>query len=374
MSKMILILIMGAFISYGIINITSNDNLTQSTENAADNYSLTKARNIANSTAEMIFSNLGDNINWRVNSPVTEEYLNGEVTYKVEDAFFNGDSLIKISILGNYFNNLKSVTIYTARDYKSPGSIPPGVKGAITTDNDVQTHGTLTVDGRNHSMAGNLIPQQGTFGIWTTNQYEHKGNSTIGGTYYNAGTGTDIEPTKTGYTPVVGVTQTYQDGFPDTPEKVLGGTSKGYSEDKLKEIAKLGLNGSQYVTNPASLTYPLKGITYVELPPAGVWLASSIEGSGIMIIHNKTKNAVIKNLNSGVFRGLIIADDIIHIQSVIIGAIVSLTNNPSEGNTIGNGTGIVKFSKEAITSGTGFATTHNFGFRAKRVDVKYWFE
>ena len=113
MSKMILILIMGAFISYGIINITSNDNVTQSTENAADNYSLTKARNIANSTAEMIFSNLGDNINWRVNSPVTEEYLNGEVTYTVEDAFFNGDSLIKISILGNYFNNLKSVTIYT---------------------------------------------------------------------------------------------------------------------------------------------------------------------------------------------------------------------------------------------------------------------
>src|SRR3970040_2405755 len=98
MSKMRLILVVGAFITYGIVNITSNDNVTNATENAADNYSLTKARNIANSTAEMIISNLGDNINWRVNHPETVKTLGGSATYKVEDNFFNGDSLIKISI------------------------------------------------------------------------------------------------------------------------------------------------------------------------------------------------------------------------------------------------------------------------------------
>jgi hypothetical protein len=75
-----------------------------------------------------------------------------------------------------------------------------------------------------------------------------------------------------------------------------------------------------------------------------------------------------------VFRGLIIADDIIHIHADIIGAVVSLTTNPSAGNVIGNGNGTVKFSSEAIMKSTEFATTHNYGFGAKRINVRYWFE
>jgi hypothetical protein len=81
-----------------------------------------------------------------------------------------------------------------------------------------------------------------------------------------------------------------------------------------------------------------------------------------------------KNLNTGTFRGLIIADDIVHIHGTIIGALVSLTESPSEGNSIGNGTGFVLFSKEAILAASGFATNHNFGFRSKRIAIKYWFE
>jgi len=374
MSRMILILIVGTIISYGILNTASNDNVVNATGNAVDNFSLTQARNIANSTAEIIFSKLGDDINWRVNLPETKKAMGGEAIYSVEDAFLNGDSLIKISIMGMYNTRIKSVTIFTAKNLTSPGFMPPGVKAAITTHNNVEANGNLTVDGRNHTMSGSLISQKGTLGIWTTNSFNQEGNTKIGGTYYSEGVGYDIEPIKTGYGQIVYETQTYPDGFPDTPEKVLGGSISGYPVDKLKEIAKSGFSGSQYVTNPVFLKYPLKGITYVELPAGGVWQPTSINGSGILIIHNKTLDAVIKNLNVGVFRGLIIADDIIHIHADIIGAVVSLTTNPSAGNVIGNGNGTVKFSSEAIMKSTEFATTHNYGFGAKRINVRYWFE
>jgi hypothetical protein len=372
MARLLLILILGTFITFGIANISLNENVTRGTENASDNYSLTKARNIANSTAEMIFSYLGDNINWRVNSPTSRSVLGGTATYTVQDAFFSGDSLIKISITGNYQNSSKPITVYTLKSLKSPEFIPPGIKAAITANNKVLASGTITIDGRDHAMAtGNLIPQKGTYGIWTTDKFVQQGAAKIGGTYYLAGVGIDIAPTTSGYMPVVAEYQTYPGGFPTTPEQVMG---DGYPPGTLKVIAKQGLLGSQYVTNPASLSYPLKGITYLELPPAGTWTDMSIDGSGILIVHNNSRDAVMKNLNSGTFRGLIIADDIVHIHGTIIGALVSLTPNPSEGNSIGNGSGFVKYSKEAILYASGFATNHNFGFGSKRVAIKYWFE
>jgi len=105
------------------------------------------------------------------------------------------------------------------------------------------------------------------------------------------------------------------------------------------------------VTDPATLTFPLAGITYVELPAGATWQDVDFdESSGILVVHNAGRNALIKNLNDGTFRGLIIADDIVHIHAKIIGAIVSLTELPSEGNVIGNGSGDVLFSREALAN------------------------
>ncbi len=66
-------------------------------------------------------------------------------------------------------------------------------------------------------------------------------------------------------------------------------------------------------------------------------------------------HAVLKNINPGgtscgCFRGLIIADDIVHIHSTITGAVGSLTTAPSSGNVIGNGSGKVLFSRAALAS------------------------
>ncbi len=64
-------------------------------------------------------------------------------------------------------------------------------------------------------------------------------------------------------------------------------------------------------------------------------------------------HALIKNMtpggtSCGCFRGLVIADDIVHIHSTITGAVVSLTTGPSSGNVIGNDNGKVLFSRAAL--------------------------
>ncbi len=57
----------------------------------------------------------------------------------------------------------------------------------------------------------------------------------------------------------------------------MGGTSAGFPSGFLKSYAQSGSGGSQYVTNPSSLTYPLTGVTYVEI--SGTWNSANITGS-----------------------------------------------------------------------------------------------
>ena len=111
-----------------------------------------------------------------------------------------------------------------------------------------------------------------------------------------------------------------------------------------------GVNGSQYTTDPSTLTYPLRGITYVELPDMGSWspIDFGLYSSGILIVHNSQGNALMNNLNSGVFRGLIISDDMLHIHNLILGGVFLLTDHPRDGNCIGNGSGTLLMSKELI--------------------------
>ena len=88
----------------------------------------------------------------------------------------------------------------------------------------------------------------------------------------------------------------------------------------------------------------------------------------MLVVHNSWTNAAIKNMNSGTFKGLIIADDIDKIHMNIIGAVVSLTTSPS-GNCIGNGTGSVLYSIAALEQ----ATLVSMG-GSGAVTVSYWWE
>ncbi|KAF0150899.1 MAG: hypothetical protein FD143_2408 [Ignavibacteria bacterium] len=370
MGKFALILIAGGIVTFGISNFRMNEILNDASRSSYSYYNSNVAKNIANSVAHMLLSRVADSTTYRATTSVpVSNIFNGSASYKVKDTTLDGKDYILIDVIAKAGTQTKKVKVFA--NQVNGGFIPPTVKAAISTNNKVSTLGTLNVDGRDHDKNGNLISNSGTLGIWSTNTISQSGSSDIGGTV----SGVDKAPAKPASAGVISANQTYSGGYPNSPDSILGGAAKGFPAGKLKQIAQSGYNGSQYTTNPAWLTYPLKSVTYVELPSGGIWNSSNIDGSGILIIHNSTGDAVIKNENLGTFRGLIIADDIIHIHTTIIGAIISLTPSPSGGNSIGNGSGDVLFSRQAIIDGIGeVVTEEKFGFASHRLNIAHWFD
>ncbi|MFA7227557.1 MAG: hypothetical protein WC061_00865 [Melioribacteraceae bacterium] len=373
MGKAVLIFVLGSVILFTIINVNMNTRIGAASQDAIDRFSETSARNIANSVAEMLLYKIADSTSYRTASLQSMDNIfsdAGSATYRVIDTTIGAQDLIKIEVKSTYNEIPSSATVYASTT--SDGFIPATVKAAISTNNPVSTLGTLVVDGRDHDLNGNLLGGgTGTLGIWSTQTIDQSGNSEIGGTV----AGVDEAPEKPAEAGTTGANQAYPGGYPPTPDSLLGGTPKGFPEGTLKSIAQSGMGGSQYTTNPNTLNHPFKGVTYVELPSGTPWISSNIDGTGILIIHNSSTNAIIKNENLGTFKGLIIADDIIHIHTTIIGAIIGLSPTPSEGNTIGNGSGDVLFSRKAITDAIGSVlSASNYGFAKHRMRVVSWYE
>ncbi|MBN4054406.1 pilus assembly PilX N-terminal domain-containing protein [Nitrospira defluvii] len=235
---------------------------------------------------------------------------------------------------------------------------PTGIHGAVTSNGPILTSGNMRINGQNYALDGiTLIASSGIFGISTKGEFTQGGNSNIGGT---DSIGEDWEPSENN--PSVVEENASWDTL-TTPEKVLGLTV-----DQLKMLALSGVNGSQHVTDPDNLIFdddnPLKGITYVELPDIGspgsnIWNASGVDfdgSSGILIVHNSATNAVLKNTSHGAFKGIIIADNYEKIHNTIIGAVVTLTDDP-DSDQIGNGNGAVLYSQEAIANALASGST-----------------
>ncbi len=218
-----------------------------------------------------------------------------------------------------------------------------GILGGVTANGPIAVNGGLEVDGREHDLACNLIAGTGVPGVYTNSTFSQGGSSEIGG--YDSGI--DYPLSNPGDPAIITENGT---GAYDTPDEALG-----INEGTLKYLAQSGIEGSQYVTDPDNLTLPLRGITYVELPSGGVWQSANMltNGSGVLVVHNSDINAILENTNGGTFTGLVITDDIIHLHNQIIGALITLTSNPSTGNVLGNGTGSVCYSSQAF-NGIGF--------------------
>ena len=374
MAKYILIIVLGGMFTFGLKNITLNRTLNQGTQNSVDKFSLMRAQTVAGSMTDILLMRIANDKTYRVSAPETEDLFDGEVTYSVEDTYFNGDSLIKIMVSSNYNDVVKSVTAYTKTMEFTGDTLPPSVKAAITTNNPVATNGTIIVDGRDHDLTGALIPNKGKAGIWSISTIDQSGNSKIGGTESSI----DYAPSKPGKPDIIKENQIWPTGILDTPDKVMGGKDAGYPENTLKNAAISGFGGSQYVTDPADLIYPLKAITYVELPSGVDWFPARLDGEGILIVHNPHSDALIKNTDTGyVFKGFIIVDDFVHIHSIIIGSVFVLTESPSSGNVIGNGTGKVLYSRQALVKAIVEVEEQiktQYGFAKKRLKVKHWYE
>ncbi|NUM71168.1 MAG: hypothetical protein HUU43_09985 [Ignavibacteriaceae bacterium] len=343
----LIILVAGLFVIGGTLYTTIFQRSETLTTNVVNSYNVEQAKNIANSAANLALSQLKNNSSWRTGYTAVQ-MGSGYYWVTLKDTVFNGSVCIRVIATGKTNYRTSTEVAYSCTAYVSSGFIPPAVKAAISTNNNIETLGTLTVDGRDHDLNGNLVSNNGTFGIWTTKNFNQRGSSKVGGTFSS----TDYSPSRPGSSNVIRTSQTYPGGYPGSPDSALGGPSMGFAEGTLKSMAMSGTNGGQYVTNPALLRYPLSGVTYVELPSGGSWSPANIEGTGILIVHNTAQNAVIRNINFGTFKGLLMADDIDKIHNTIIGAVIGLSPTPPSGNCIGNGSGTVLYSSQVLTSTT----------------------
>ncbi len=372
--KALIILLAGAI---GLATITylniikAGDNLAQS---SVSTYNSAQVKNIAEAGAQMAVRKMIVDTSWRAGFS-NLSLMGGVVNVRLADTSFTGQNVTKVQSIARVSAGSSAEKSYTAICYFKKSSFstsrPPAIKGAITANAAITTLGNLEVDGQNHDEAGNFVATGGTLGIWTTNTFSQSGASTVGGTN---SLGTNYSPSKSPPASIVSTSQTYPGGFPLSPDTLMGGPSNGYPEGTLKAIAMSGAGGSQYTTNPATLTYPLRGVTYVELPSGGQWNSANITGSGILVIHNSAVNASIKNLNSGPFKGILLADDIIHVHCQIIGAVVAISGSPSSGNCIGNGSGEIYYSSATISNAANLANLKSTNSISVSQQILYWFE
>ncbi len=192
-------------------------------------------------------------------------------------------------------------------------------RAAVAISGIASTNGSVIVDGREHDSDGNLTGAPGVYGISTSSStFNQGGNSKVGGN--------GIAPAKPANP------ASYEVNAPalsTTPEGILG-------------LDSGALDSYQTTTPPSG---PFNGILYLT----SSWDGVNLEGSsGILICHNSAGTAYLKNIH-GTFKGLIISDDIIHINgdSKIIGAVYGMKTG---GVTLGNGSGEVKFSTQVLSS------------------------
>ena len=200
---------------------------------------------------------------------------------------------------------------------------PPGAKAAITSEGDISFSGNITVDGRNYDASGNLTGDPGTYGASAGGTVTQSGSSDIGGNGF-----APVSPANPAAIEENAAGNTYL-----TPEELLG-------------VAVGSLDSYKTSTPPAT---PFNGIVYFT---GDSWIApdfgdDSNPSTGILIVHNATSNALLKNIH-GTFKGLIIADDLVHINgnALVLGAVIAKTST----GTTGDGSAVVKYSSEILES------------------------
>ncbi len=391
MSRFLMIIILGGFISYGILSIPQNNIVNQSTNNTVKIYSKVQSRNIANSMSEMLLSKVSDSTSWRANSYTETNIFGGIARYKVIDTTLAPkDTVIKICVTGIYNNYPVNVTVYA--DKQSPGFVPPVVRGVWTANGPLnKTISDMYIDGEDHDLNWNNLPHTGVFGVSTSINFVNTENAAIGGTRDSVD-----YPMSFPQNPNV-IEQNYNWGghFPNTPDAALG-----LPDGKLKEIAMSGQNGSQYVTDVKYLTLPLSGVTYIELPEGkqehldltynvkkgnGGPDPSAYNSRGILVIHNSNGTTQINQTKTGTgqwFEGIIIGDYMFHFHCDVLGAIILLSPNLETSHECnGNKDHRVFYSSLSIRNATKIVgkssysnSNNNYGFGAHRLNVRYWLE
>jgi len=344
--RTIIIIVVGIIITAGIVLFRIEASSTNIVANVNQYYRQQTARNVAQTGVNMGLRQLASLSTWRTGFELMD-VLNGKVAVAVLDTTFNSRQVVRISATGYTSYGTSFETRATSVAYVGKGPGPIAIKAAATTNAATKFGGGIVVDGRDHDTSGTLIANNGIPSVWSTNTISGGGSSSFGGT---TGGGVDIKPKGKIDTSIVYESKTWPGGFPTSPDSVAGGTSNGYPEGTLKSIAQSGVAGSQYVTDPSLLTFPLSGVTYVELSSGATW-SPKLSGKGILVIHNTAHNAIFKQ-PAGAFTGLVMIDDLTNLSGlVLLGAIVQMTTTPTS-DIFGTSNGSITYSRAAILNAT----------------------
>jgi hypothetical protein len=350
--KAIILLVTGVIIISSMIMYNVEASSTRIVKNFTDYYMRQNTQNIAQSGVNLARAQLGIDRNWRAGFS-NLKLVDGVVNVTVDTTRFDGVPVIRVKSIAesDYGNKHYRRDTSTAYLFYSIKQHPVTVRGLLTANASVSFGGNSIIDGRDHKLDGTVIPGTGVPAVWSTSP-----TFSIGPASAKAGGTDDLHvdyaPSNPADPSVVKLSQVDPDGFPQTPDSVFGGAKNTFPEGTLLAMAKTGYAGSQYVTDPTKLKQPITGVTYIELPSGGIWDSPVFSGSGILIIHNKAKNAKLLN-GQGTFKGLIISDDVVHLHGTILGGIVAMKSILS-GNAIGNGGSFLLYSRDAIIQASKF--------------------
>jgi hypothetical protein len=204
------------------------------------------------------------------------------------------------------------------------------VRAAVTSRPAVDLKGTICIDGRDYDSNGVATGDPGVFGISTC--------STLGigsGAADVAGNNKGPYGKKASAAEIALVAEQGIAVSPSlaSPEAFLGVPAG--SLDKYKISA-------------ADLTLPFHGIRYVETSIGPLHLGGS---SGILIIHSPMKNATTHLNSTGIFKGIIIVDEMDKMNGnvTVIGAIACLADFAAA-KKFGNGNADVKYSSYVLNN------------------------
>jgi len=173
MGKAILIILSSSLILFSVLSSSTNNVLGQATIKSVEHHTQIRARNIANSMVQLAKSKLSDDNGWRVNQPIERNLLGGTVSYTVQDKTFDGQNLVQIKTVANYFGHTYKATAYTEGTVGKSG--PPffdyamlsgekftvnGEDNRIIDDNnpnwnaDTHSNGEMKFDGNNFIQEG----------------------------------------------------------------------------------------------------------------------------------------------------------------------------------------------------------------------------
>ena len=378
MGRQAIILVMGlllGFIAYSAIFNSSETDLVKNYTNA---YARIQVRNITRSALEMSLSTLADNMKWRSGFD-NIALFGGRATVTLKDVIVGKDSAILLECNSKYVTG-RDITTSTGKVLvgNAMGTIPAVVRAAFTAFGSINAViSDMVIDGRDYKLDGiTVVPNRGKFGVSTgQSSFVNDQRGAIGGTTYSTDPPQDILPAYPNDPRVIETSSPWPKGFPTDPDAALdlpAGTLEYMAKNKL-------IPGSQFVTQLSDLKLPLRGITYIKVPPGTVWRKTRIGDNpeGIFVFHSDSTDAFWNNIRteSGAFKGIMLFDNVFHIHMDITGATVILTSNTiTKKECKGNDNHKIVYSSEAIQRITGMVKQVTAGGWRDRLTILSWTE